>query len=89
MEPSVDVDLRNEDLRLYFSEVKDTHQETEFEEEEHVVLNGNTTTIHVKHSNYLCFSSQKSNKPPISYTKRVFRIFQSSITKGRKLVMLW
>lgn len=44
METSIDDNLRTEALHLYFSEVKDTQQETELEEEEveHVLLNGTT-----------------------------------------------
>lgn len=47
MDASVDDNLRKEALHLYFSEVKDTQQETEQEEdeEEHVLLNGNAITL--------------------------------------------
>lgn len=41
MDASVEDSLRTEAFHVYFSEVKDAHQETEFEDEEEEQLNGN------------------------------------------------
>lgn len=71
MNDSADDHLRKEALHLYFSEVKDTQQEAELEEEEveHVLLNG-TIFVWVFYS-FIYFTAllQKWSKPPIFSTQ--------------------
>lgn len=48
MEATVDIGLGREALRLYISEVKDSQLEVEFEEEEHLLLDGMLLTRIIK-----------------------------------------
>lgn len=52
METAVDIGLSSEALGLYLSEVKNSHQEIEFEEDEHLVLNGIVQFVE-----YVCYTN--------------------------------